>query len=118
MSPQSEEWEIAMYKELKSLIDRNTWEISNIPENVNCMGSKWVYKVKTDLTGKIVRYKARLVAQGFSQKKDTDYSESYAPVADISLIRLLMSLSISHNWEMYHLNVKCTYLYGKLKEEI
>lgn len=118
MSPQSEEWEIAMNEELKSLNDRNTWEILNKPENINCIGSKWVYKVKTDSSGKIIRYKARVVAQGFSQKKDVDYSESYAPVANISLIRLLIGMSISHDWKMYHLDVKCAYLYGKLNEEI
>lgn len=66
-----------------------TWEILSKPENVSCIGSKWVYKVKTDSTG-VVRYKARVVAQGFFQKKDIDYSESYAPVANISLIKMLI----------------------------
>lgn len=77
-----------------------------------------MYKVKTDSTGKIARYKARVVAQGFSQKKDIDYSESYAPVANISLIRLLIAMSMSHDWKIHHLDVKCAYLYGNLKEEI
>lgn len=69
-----------MDEELISLNNRNTWEILSKPNNVNCIGSKWVYKIKTDSTGKIARYKARVVAQDFSQKKDIDYSESYAPV--------------------------------------
>jgi hypothetical protein len=100
------------------LNDRNTWEILNKSEDVKYIRSKWVYKVKTDSTGKVVRYKARVVAQGFSQRKDVDYSESYAPIANISLIRLLIGLSISHNWKIHHLDVKCAYLYGKLKEVI
>lgn len=77
-----------------------------------------MYKVKTDSTGIIARYKARVIAQGFLQKKDIDYSESYAPVANISLIRLLISMSVSHNWKIHYLDVKCAYLYGNLKEEI
>lgn len=76
-----------------------------------------MYKVKTDSTGKIARYKARVVAQDFSQKKDIDYSESYVPVIS-SLIRLLIVVSISNNWKIHHLDVKCAYLYGNLKEEI
>lgn len=59
ISLQSEEWEIAMNEELESLNNRNTWEILNKPENVKCIGSKWVYKIKIDHTGQIVRYKAR-----------------------------------------------------------
>lgn len=118
LSSQSNEWKAAMNEELKSLDDRNTWEIVSKPESISCIGSKWVYKVKTDSTGKIARYRARLVAQGFSQKKDIDYSESYAPVANFSLIRMLISISISHNWIVHHLDIKCAYLYGKLKEEI
>lgn len=68
ISSQSKEWKIAMNEELKCLNDRCTWKILKKPENINCIGSKWIYKIKTDSIGKIVRYKVRLVAQGFSQK--------------------------------------------------
>lgn len=117
-SPQCDEWKIAMEDELRSLEDRNTWVLVEKIENVKCIGSRWVYKVKTDPTGKIVKYKARLVAQGYNQKKDIDYFESYAPVASISTIRLLLTMSISQGWKVHHLDVKCAYLYGELTEEI
>jgi len=117
-SLQSKEWEVAMNEELKNLDDRNTWKISSKPVNISCIGSKWVYKIKTDSAGKVIRYRARVVAQGFSQIKNIDYSESYAPVANVSLIRLLIAMSISQNWTIHHLDIKCTYLYGKLEEEV
>lgn len=69
MSPQSEKWEIAMHEELKSLDDRNTWEISNKPENVNCIGSKWVYKVKTDSTGKNSKVQSETCCPRFFPKE-------------------------------------------------
>jgi len=62
ISPQSKEWEMAINDELESLNERNTWEILNKSEGVKCIGSKWVYKIKTDSTGQVVRYKARVVA--------------------------------------------------------
>jgi len=118
MMSQSEEWEVVMNEELKNLDDRNTWKILSKPENISSIGSKWAYKVKTDSAGKVIRYRARLVAQGFSQIKNIDYSETYAPVANVSLIRLLIAMSISHNWTIHHLDIKCAYLYGKLEEEV
>jgi len=118
MSLQLEEWEVAMNEELKNLDNRNTWKILSKSENISYIGSKWVYKVKTDSAGKIIRYRTRVVAQGFSQIKNIDYSESYASVANVSLIRLLIAMSISHNWTIHHLDIKCAYLYEKLEEEV
>lgn len=66
----------------------------------------------------MVKYKARLVAQGFNQKKDVDYFEAYAPVANFSSIRLLLAMSVSQDWKVHHLDVKCAYLYGELMEDI
>lgn len=71
-----------------------------------------------DPTGKVVRYKARLVAQGYGQKKNVDYFETYAPVANMSTIRLLLAMSICEGWQTHHLDLKCVYLYGELTEEI
>jgi len=98
-SLQCNEWKITMEDELRSLESRDTWEIINKVEHVKCIGSKWVYKVKTDPNGKIIKYKARLVAQGYNQEKDIDYFKSYAPVTDISTIRLLLAMSISQGWK-------------------
>lgn len=117
-SPQCDKWKEAMEDEFRSLESRNTWEVVNRMEHIKCIGSKWVYKVKTDPTEKIVKYKARLVAQGYNQKKEVDYFESYAPVTNISTIRMLLAMSISQDWEVHHLDVKCAYLYGELTEDL
>jgi len=116
--PQSEQWKAAMEEELKNLEDRNTWEVVNRDENIKYIGSKWVYKVKTDSNNKVVRFRARLVAQGYDQKKNVDYFESYAPVANISVIRLLLATSMHQDWKIQHLDIKCAYLYGELTEQI
>jgi len=75
--------------------------------------------VKTNSAGEVIRYRARVVAQGFSQIKNIDYSESYASVANVSLIKLLIAMSISLDWTIHHLDIKCAaYLYRKLDEEV
>jgi len=71
-----------------------------------------------DSDGKIQRYKARLVAQGFSQQRGIDYNETYSPVVNFSLIRLLLALIVQHHWYTKHIDIKCAYMYGKLQEEI
>ncbi|CAK9803102.1 Retrovirus-related Pol polyprotein from transposon TNT 1-94 [Anthophora quadrimaculata] len=102
----------------ESLSNRNTWEVTELPKGRKCIGCKWVFKLKTNTEGKITRYKARLVAQGFSQKKGVDYSETYSPVANFSLIRLFLALAVIFKWHTRHVDIKCAYLYGTLKEEI
>ena len=75
-----------MDKELMMLKNADTWELVKPPENVNIVGSKWVYKVKKDAAGNIVHYKAQLVAQGFSQVPGIDYFDMFAPVAKLASI--------------------------------
>ena len=81
--PEWPEWEKAMYEELKMLEEAGTWEISDLPVGANLVGSKWVFHIKKDATGRVVRYKARLVAQGFCQVEGVDYFNTYAPVAKL-----------------------------------
>ena len=65
-SPQARRWKCAINEELDSLTQRKTWKDVELPEGERCIGSKWVFKLKTDADGEITRYKARLVAQGFA----------------------------------------------------
>lgn len=75
-SPQFTEWKSAIMEELDSLTSRKTWEVTELPRGRKCLGCRWVFKLKTNTEGKVTRYKARLVAQGFSQEKGVDYSET------------------------------------------
>lgn len=79
--PASDVWIVAMKDEIQSIEDNDTWELTSLPENRKAIGSKWVYKIKTDASGEIKQHKARLVAQGFTQKFGVDYDEVFAPVA-------------------------------------
>ena len=117
-SPQSKQWRCAIKEEVDSLVQRKTWEITQLPEGKKCVGYKWVFKLKANADGKITRYKARLVARGFTQRKEVDYGETYSPVVNFSVIRLLSALSVEYQWHTRHIDVKNAYLYGNLREEI
>ena len=79
-SQQKAKWEEAMEAEMCSLQDNNVWELVELPKDRKPVGSKWVFKVKTNEDGEVNRYKARLVAQGFTQVKGADYDETFCPV--------------------------------------
>ncbi|GKD86689.1 retrovirus-related pol polyprotein from transposon TNT 1-94 [Tanacetum coccineum] len=79
---------------------------------------KWIYKVKTDEFGRVLKNKARLVAQGFSQEEGIDFEESFAPVARIEVIRIFVANAANKNMMIFQMDVKKTFLNGELKEEV
>ena len=78
-----------------------TWELIDLPKNANLVGSKWVFHAKKDTTGNVVRYKAWLVAQGFSQVPGVDYFDTYAPVAKLVSIRTVLALAAHQDMELH-----------------
>lgn len=86
-------WEKAIFEELKTLADAGTWELVDLPAGANLVGSKWVFRVKKDAGGHVVRFKARLVAQGFSQVPGVDYFDTFAPVAKLASIRTVLAMA-------------------------
>jgi Reverse transcriptase (RNA-dependent DNA polymerase) len=102
------------------LKESGTWILTERPPNVNVVGSKWVFRAKKDAAGNVVRYKARLVAQGFSQVPGVDYFNTFAPVARLVLIRAVLALAAELDVELHQIDIKGTYLNGKLtsKEQI
>ncbi|KAG7549820.1 Reverse transcriptase RNA-dependent DNA polymerase [Arabidopsis thaliana x Arabidopsis arenosa] len=114
-----EKWKMAMETELNSLNKRKVFgPIVTIPEHVKPVGHKWVFVRKRNEKNEVTRYKARLVAQGFSQRPGIDYEETYSPVMDAITFRFLMSLAASKNLEMYLMDVVTAYLYGSLDNDI
>ena len=89
-----------------------------MPRDKKIVGCKWGFSVKYRVDGSIVRYKARLVAKGFTQTYGIDYQETFAPVAKINSIRVLLSLVVNSNWPLHQLDVKNAFLNGDLEEEI
>jgi len=117
-SPHVEQWQEAMDAELTAMEKLKVWEVVPRPQEVNVISSKWVYKLKRDASGEISRYKARIVARGFTQVFGTDYLETYAPVTRLETIRLLFALAVEKDWEIRQIDVTTAYLNGDLDEEI
>ncbi|KAK8921022.1 hypothetical protein KSP39_PZI020059 [Platanthera zijinensis] len=111
-------WKEAMQLEIKAIQQNKTWSLVDKPKNHVIIGLKWVYKLKQDEDGNIQKYKARLVAKGYSQKQGEDYDETYAPVARMTTIRLILSFAAQYNYPIYQLDVKSAFLNGELTEEV
>lgn len=108
-----------MIEELKVIKSRNVWHLENLPLNVTPIGCRWVYTIKRDDQGKIVRYKARLVAQGYKQIKGESYEETFSPVVNFSVIRFFFALLVSLNkWSHIQCDVTGAYLYAPLGETV
>jgi len=112
------EWMEAMQEEYDSIMKNETWELTELPENKVPIGSKWLYETKFNADGSIDRYKARLVAKGYSQKEGIDYEDTFAPVAKMNTIRIMIALATKYDWKLHQLDVKSAFLNGDLKEEI
>lgn len=111
-------WKNAINDEYQSLINNNTWTLCELPTDRKPVACKWVFKLKRKANGEIDKYKARLVARGFSQRAGFDYNETYAPVARLTTVRILLSIANHHNMEIHQMDVKCAFLNGELNEEI
>ena len=112
-------WEEAMKAELDSLAKREVFgPVVRTPEDVKPVGYRWVFVRKRNEKNEVVRYKARLVAQGFSQRLGIDYEETYFPVVDTITLCYLVSLSAYHKLHMHLMDVVTTYLYGSLDRDI
>jgi hypothetical protein len=117
-SPDNQQWLEAINAEYKSLRDNETWELVEKPKDRKLVSCKWVFKVKHNADGSIDRYKARLVARGFTQTEGVDYNETYAPVVKMTSIRVLLSIVAIHDLELHQMDVKTAFLNGVLEEEI
>ena len=112
-------WKDAIEAELKSLGERKVFgPVVRTPKGVKPVGYKWVFVRKRNEQGEIVRYKARLVAQGFSQRPGIDYEETYSPVVDATTFRYLISLAIHEGLNLHLMDVVTAYLYGSLENDI
>lgn len=113
-----EAWRAAMDEEMASITENKTWELSALPRGHKAIGLKWVFKVKRDAAGNLVKYKARLVAKGYAQRQGVDFEEIFAPVARMETVRVLLALAAHSGWEVHHMDVKSAFLNGVLSEEV
>ncbi|GJX18591.1 zinc finger, CCHC-type containing protein [Tanacetum coccineum] len=118
LSRDSAFWKEAIDDEIGSIMENNTWVLSDLPPGCKLLGCKWIFKRKMKVDGTIDEFKARLVIQDFRQKEGIDYFDTYAPVALITTIRLLLALAAIHNLVIHQMDVKTTFLNGDLEEEV
>lgn len=117
-SPEKAKWKEAMQKEMESLYANEVWDLVELPKSKKAVGSKWVFKVKVDADGEIERHKARLVAQGYSQRFGSDYDETFSPVVRFESVRTVAALAAQHGLKLHQMDVKTAFLNGELKEEV
>ncbi|GJV23214.1 putative ribonuclease H-like domain-containing protein [Tanacetum coccineum] len=111
-------WIEAMHDELLQFKLQKVWTLVDLPYGKRAIGTKWVYRNKKDERGIVIRNKARLVAQGYTQEEGIDYDEVFAPVARIEAIRLFLAYASFKDFVVYQMDVKSAFLYGKIEEEV
>ncbi|GJZ18002.1 retrotransposon protein, putative, ty1-copia subclass [Tanacetum coccineum] len=118
LDSESNKWIDAMNAEIQSMMDNMVWVLVDLPPGCKTVGSKWIFKKKTDMDGIVHTYKARLVAKGYTQLYGVDYEETFSPVADIRAIRILISIAAYYDYEIWQMDVKTAFLNGYLDEDI
>ncbi|GKE03504.1 retrovirus-related pol polyprotein from transposon TNT 1-94, partial [Tanacetum coccineum] len=111
-------WVDAMQDELNQFARNKVWTLVPAPYGKTIIGSKWVFRNKRDETGKVIKNKARLVAQGYNQQEGIDYDETFAPVARLEAIIIFLAFATYMNFTVCQMDVKSAFLNGKLKEEV
>lgn len=111
---EAQRWKEAMNEEYRGLMRLNSWDLVPRPRDAKLIPCHWILTTKKDHNGKVVRYKARLVAGGNFQREGIDFDETYAPVANQMVFRCLLAIAAYKNYKLYHLDVDNAYLNGDL----
>nr|GFB90509.1 retrovirus-related Pol polyprotein from transposon TNT 1-94 [Tanacetum cinerariifolium] len=111
-------WIEAIQEELNEFERLEVWELVPRPDKVMVIILKWIYKVKLDKLGGILKNKARLVARGYRQEEGIDFEESFTPVARLEAIRIFLAYAAHKNMVVYQMDVKTTFLNGNLRKEV
>ncbi|WVZ08184.1 hypothetical protein V8G54_021530 [Vigna mungo] len=112
------QWTQAMHDELKALEVNKTWVIGDLALGKTIIGCHWIYKIKHKFDGSIDRFKARLVAKGYTQLEGLDYLETFAPIAKLTTLHLLLAIIASNQWILKQLDVNNAFLHGDLHESV
>ncbi|KAG7594090.1 Retrotransposon gag domain [Arabidopsis thaliana x Arabidopsis arenosa] len=115
---QHQVWRDAIAAERQAMEHNHTWEEGELPRGKKAVTSKWVFTIKYKSNGDIERYKARLVARGFTQTYGEDYLDTFAPVAKLHTVRVVLSLATNLEWELWQMDVKNAFLQGELEEQV
>jgi hypothetical protein len=108
------EWRAAMLEEMASIEENHTWSLVELPKGHRAIGLKWVFKIKKNEHGEVVKHKAQLVAKGYVQRQGIDYEEVFAPVAMMESLRVILAVAAHRGWAVHHMDVKSAFLNGDL----
>jgi hypothetical protein len=114
---QDPDWVLAMQEELNNFKRNEVWSLVPRPKQ-NVVGTKWVFRNKQDEHGVVTRNKTRLVAKGYAQVVGLDFEETFAPVARLESIRILLAYIAHHSFKLFQMDMKSTFLNGPIKEEV
>ena len=103
---------------MDSILSNNTWVLVDLPTGSKPIGCKWLFRRKYNTNESIQTFKVRLVAKGFKQREGVDYFDTYALVARIMSIRVLLALASIYKLIVHQMDVKTTFLNGDLDEEV
>jgi hypothetical protein len=111
------DWVMAMQEELNNFTTNEVWSLVEHPKQ-NVIGTKWVFRNKQDEDGVVTKNKARLVAKGYTQVEGLNFGETYATVARLKTIRILLAFATHHNFKLHQMDVKSAFLNGPISEEV
>lgn len=114
----SSKWRTAMNSEINSIEKNQTWKLTDLPPGAKKIVVKWIFKTKFNELGEVDKYKAHLVAKGYSQQHGVDYTKVFAPVARMDTVRLIIALAAQRSWKIFQLDVKSAFLHGELNEDV
>ncbi|KAE8703262.1 Dynamin-related protein 5A [Hibiscus syriacus] len=114
----SPHWSTAVHEEYNALQKNGTWSLVNLPEGRTTVGCKWIFRIKRNPDGTVLRYKARLVTKGFSQTPDFDFGDTFSPVVRFSTFNTVLSIVVSKGWELRHVDINNAFLHGDLNEDV
>ncbi|XP_031265477.1 uncharacterized protein LOC116123874 [Pistacia vera] len=114
----SNEWREAMQLEYDALVKNNTWSLVPKMSDMQIIGNKWVFRTKFHADGSLQKYKTKLVAKGFQQTPGLDFFETFSLVIKPSIIRIILTLSVTNGWDIQQVDVNNAFLNGTLNETI
>ncbi|GKE71095.1 retrotransposon protein, putative, ty1-copia subclass [Tanacetum coccineum] len=115
---ESDKWLNATNVKMQSMKDNKVWDLVDLPPNGKTVGSKWLFKKKTDMDEAVHTYKAPLVAKVYTQTSGINYEETFSPITDIRAIRILIAIAAFYDYEIWKMDVKTAFLNGYLSEEV
>ena len=104
-----------MQEEITAIEKNNTWSLSELPPGKVPISTKWVYKAKLHPNSDIQHKKACIVCRGYEQRDGMSYEDTFAPVVKWASIRLFLALATTHSWNLYHMDIKTTFLAAELQ---